>query len=739
MTVLHIDFETFSECDLKETGVYRYAEHPSTEITACSYAFDDGPVTLWIPYDNVPQAIVDAVQVQRPDVTIHAMSAVSGKIANHIRSGGEIRAHNAMFERVIANGVAGEKLGIPKIAIEQTVCTAAKAAAAGIPRSLDEASKALGSPLKDQAGRIAMLQIAKPRKPTKDDPSTRWTFANAPDKWVAMLVYNIDDTPAERGVDQALPDLIPSEQEIYHLDQRINDRGIAVDLESVQNILFVVEQYKAALAKELYELTADWTGEGLQPGQREKIADWVRSKGYPNLVDMTADYLQTVIKGDVCPENVKRVLMIYSTYNAKSVAKYQAMLDAVCADGRLRGMFLYHGAGPGRWSSTIVQLQNTMRPLIKDPETAIEAFRERDFELIRFLYPDLDLMKVAGSCVRSVLVAGPHKKLCYVDFVGIEARINPWFFGDDWMLEAFRKQDAGTGPDTYKVAYCSLFNVPIDSIDWTTVEGALKRQIGKVTELFFNYEGGVGAFLTGAETYNIDLQAVTEAAEPGLSTEAKSHGEWMVANHRCHDVSVRTQIVLDGLKWTWRQRRPRTKQGWKDLMEAAELAVQFPGKAFMIPGGKIAFKVVEYRGRSWLKMRLPSGRCISYYNPRWIPPRQADLWINNELVERTIPGEMRYWGLDTKTRQWVEQGTYGGKIDENADQGYASCLLRRALINLEAAGYPIVGSVHDEAIAEVPEGFGSVEDAGALMCKQDAHADGLPLAVAGHLKPRYGK
>src|ERR1700722_553833 len=204
--ILHIDYETFSECDLKDAGVYRYAEHPSTEINACSYAFDDGPTHLWIPHANVPQTIVDSVSVARPEVKILAKDTCPIEVANHISDGKEVRAHNAQFERVITNGVAGKKLGIPEISIEQTMCTAAKMAASGLPRGLGDAAAALGTPLKDDSGRISMLQLAKPRRPTKDDPSARWTFQNAPEKWIEMFVYNIDDTPAERGIDNAVPD-----------------------------------------------------------------------------------------------------------------------------------------------------------------------------------------------------------------------------------------------------------------------------------------------------------------------------------------------------------------------------------------------------------------------------------------------------------------------------------------------------------------------------------------------------
>ena len=229
------------------------------------------------------------------------------------------------------------------------MCTAAKASAAGLPRSLAACAAALGTELKDSGGRIAMLQLCKPKKPSKADPDTRYSMEKHPDKWIAMLVYNIDDTPAERGIDNAVPDLIPSEQGIYHLDQRINQRGVAVDLDAVSNILYVVEQYKVFLAGECSRLTANWLGDGLLPTQREKISDWVRANGWPHLVDMQAETVKTLCKNPEVPECVKQVLRIYSTYNAKATSKLQAILDAVCADGRLRGMFLFLGAGTGRW------------------------------------------------------------------------------------------------------------------------------------------------------------------------------------------------------------------------------------------------------------------------------------------------------------------------------------------------------------------------------------------------------
>ena len=743
---LHLDFETFSECDLKDAGVYRFAEHPSTEIMACSYAFDDGPVTLWAPYDNVPLEIRQQVQTLRPDVLLVYGTDCPQDIVSHIKSRGEIRAHNAQFERVVSNGVAGRKLGIPLIEIEQTVCTAAKMSANGLPRSLEMAAAALGTDLKDSGGRISMLQLAKPRKPTKADPSTRWTFENAPEKWVAMLVYNIDDTPAERGIDNAVPDLIASEQEIYHLDQRINSRGVAVDLKAVGDILAVVEEYKRWLASECECLTADYLGDGLKPTQREKISDWVRANGWPALADMQAETIKALCKREEVPECVKQVLRIYSTYNAKAVSKLQAILDAVCADGRLRGMFLFLGAGTGRWSSLIVQLQNLMRPLIDDPEFALECFASRSADFVRMMYPDTDLMKVAGSCIRAVLVAGAGKTFLFPDYVGVELRINAWFWNEETELAVYRAQDAGTGPDSYKLTYCDFFNEDINAIDWKSQEGKLKRQIGKVLCLAFGYEGGVSAGVTMVDTYGVDLNKLADALLPIMPEDARQHAEWMWVHHRKDGVTKEQSMALDGAKYLWRQKRPGIRQGWKDLKTAAGLACEFPNKTFF--AGKIAFRVCEYNGRSWLHMRLPSGRDIKYYGPRWIEPKTivrpkkldngygGVTWVDEEVI---LPGEFRYFGVDSKTHQWLEMTSYGGQLDADADQGFASDLLRNGMRNAERLGFPIVATVHDELISEVAEERASVEEIERGMLDQPAYTKGLPLAVETKRQPFYWK
>ena len=188
---------------------------------------------------------------------------------------------------------------------------------------------------------------------------------------------------------------------------------------------------------------------GVRPTQRAKIADWIRANGFEQLADMQAETVKALIAGNKCPDNVKEVLQLYSTYGMKAVSKLDAIEDAVCANGRLHGMFLYYGAGTGRWSSLIVQLQNLFRPVIDDPETAIDAFEKLDLEWVRALWPDTDPMKVIASTLRGMLIPAVGHDLLFLDFAGVESRVNAWLWDEEWKLEAFREYDAGTGPDLY--------------------------------------------------------------------------------------------------------------------------------------------------------------------------------------------------------------------------------------------------------------------------------------------------
>lgn len=733
MTVLHLDFETYSEHDLKQGGAYPYAEHPSTEILVACYAFDDEEVQTWVPGRDGP---------------------VPARVREHIELRREVHAHNYAFERVISNGVAAKKCGFPALTIKQGRCTAAMAAAAGIPRNLGDAAEALATHRKDDAGRLTMLKLSRARKPTKNDPTTRFTRESAPEEFAVLDSYCADDVRAERALDKALPDLTPSEQEIWELVERMNDIGVLADLEAIDNVELLIEEYKRFLELACEKATrppadplAVEQPAGLKPSQREKIAEWIRANGWPTLLDMQAETVKALIKRDDVPDNVKHVLRIYSTYGAKAVTKFTTIREAVCADGRLRGMWLFNGAATGRLSSLIVQLHNLFRPVIDDPETAIAAFASRNLEWIKALYPDHDFMKVAASTVRGHLIAGKGKKYICLDFAGIESRKNAWLWNEEWKLQAFRDYDAGRGPGIYEVVYGQSFQVDPRSIS----KKDPRRQIGKVEDLSMNYEGGVGAFVTMVDTYGVNLAELTEQVYPTLPEEVLETAAWMWRKYgRATELPERIYMACDGVKQLWRRAHPNIVAGWKELRNAAELAVQFPGNTYSVANGKALFKVMENEyGHRWLCMLLPSRkRMLRYFKPEWTPPKKVVV-IEERVghfgdmvkveVEKEIPGELHYMGIDTQTRRYMRTSTYGGKLCENLVQASSADLLRNGMLEMEAAGYPLVLTVHDENGAEVDEGFGSVEEAAALMCKEKPWFAGLPLVAEGWEGRRYRK
>lgn len=982
MKSLHLDIETFSEVDLRAAGVYRYAEHPSTEILCFSYAFDDGPVVDWKPGEPLP---VDVV--------------------THVQNKGEVRAHNAQFERIVLNGVAGQKIGFPHIAVRQCICTAAKMAASGLPRGLDDAAAQLGGIRKDEGGRITMLQLSKPRR----GKETRYTPENAPDKFAILYDYCHTDVEAERSIDRLVPDLSKEEQEIYWLDQVINDRGVLVDVDTVATIQKLVSGYKSQLEQEMIKLT------GFKPSQREKVADWVRGKGV-ELQDLQATTIAAAVKDDI-PADVRRALIVYSTYNAKATSKFDAIEDAVCADKRLHGMFTYHGAGTGRWTSTIVQLHNLARPVIADPEAALDVIQQGDLDWLRMNYPKTDPLKVIASCVRPVLMAREDKTLVFPDYSGIEARYCMWLFGEEWKLEVFRNQDAKTGPDSYVSTYARLFGVDPegvnkhqrqigkvclaadtlvycrrglkridevttedevwDGVEWVSHQGSVcngsksvlnlcgvwltpdhrilcgqtwyeaqclavspeltsralatgaenlpswdsswgqeeayfglwsdaiagppntelkrttsrtvnqsgvisaprissKRNVGgsmqphaptmptaagcstalarqspdvlaqttkhgRITavggyksvlsgvtterhfsamyarflagmtriwtsiastltggmspamygsllgarttrtagrlvssskkmlvydllsvgfrnrftiwsphgplivhncDLAMQYEGGVGAFVTMASTYRLNLNELKDAALHKLDEDSRESAEWMWGRYgRSSGLDHDVYVTCDGLKHMWRKAHPKVKQGWKDVREAAELAVQNPGKVYAVADGRIRFKMGEYRGHNWLCLRLPSGRVLRYFNPRWIEGSviRTDTGFEGEFIEEHTPGELRYWGVDTDTRQYCETSSYGGKWVENATQGGCADILRRALVDMNRNGFCPIGHVHDEPIGEVESPFDSESTLAEQLCAPLSWAPGLPLAIEMNISRRYKK
>lgn len=325
------------------------------------------------------------------------------------------------------------------------------------------------------------------------------------------------------------------------------------------------------------------------------------------------------------------------------------------------------------------------------------------------------LMDVLSSLVRGCIIAPPGRKLVVADLAAIEGRMLAWLACEEWKLQAFRDFDNGIGADQYKLAYAKAFGVPVDQVD------KLMRQIGKVMELFLGYAGGAGAFLTGATTYGFDIEDLGRRAYDTLPDWAREEAHefyaWTVKQKRStYDLSERAFVVCDALKRMWRAAHPNVTALWKELEGACVLAVEYPGNT--LPCRKVKVR----RDGSWLRVVLPSGRALCYPQPK---------------VE---DGQLSYMGVNQYSRKWERIRTYSGKLVENITQAAARDVLAGSMPDVEAAGYQIVLTVHDELVTETPDSPEFTADRLAeIMSRSPEWAPDIPLAAAGFEAYRYRK
>jgi DNA polymerase len=330
-----------------------------------------------------------------------------------------------------------------------------------------------------------------------------------------------------------------------------------------------------------------------------------------------------------------------------------------------------------------------------------------------------DPMKVFASCVRGHLVSAPGKNLLALDFAGIESRVVAWLAGEEWKLKAFRAYDAGTGPDTYKLAYSDTFQVSVASV---TPD---QRQVGKVIDLSIdNYQGGVGAFVTMTKTYGVNLEKLADAFYHKIPADIREQSEWFMEKGGSKGLPARIFVTCDSIKRIRRLKIPNIVRLWEDMEKAAIYATSNPGKVYWIPSKKIGFMV---KG-AWLYMRLPSNRRIAYYKPEIHRNQVED--ENGDLVDGTNE-HLTYMGTDTYTRRWMRVSTYGGRLVQNAGEGVPRDLLCNGMLAAEEAGYETIMTVHDEAVFEIDERFGSLDEAKLIICSVPLWAEGLPVAAAG--------
>jgi DNA polymerase len=702
MTILWFDCETYSECDLKTAGTHRYAEHESTEITVAQWAIDDGE----------PQ-VVDCSHIGPPPADHDDIPHELFMLLHRARFYDDITvvAHNSMFDRTLLRHCWG--IDVP---VERWQDTMIKAMSHGLPGSLDKIGQIVGledDQAKDKRGRELIQLFCKPRP--KGSKLRRATRETHPKEWAEFLEYSRQDIVAMRAIDQRLPSWNyragHAELELWHLDQRINDRGVAVDVQLAEAAIDAVAREQKRLKAEVVEAT---DGLVTNVSRRDALLAFICAEYGVDLPDLKADTLRRRVEDPALPEGVRLLLALRLEGTKTSTAKYKALVTATSADGRLRNTLQFAGATrTARWAGRIFQPQNMPRPDMKqaDIDAGIEALKAGCADLFF-----TNVMQLTANTVRGCIVAPPGKKLVIADLSNIEGRGLAFLAGERWKLKAFADFDQGTGEDLYKVAYGRSFNIdPKDAV-------GQKRQIGKVMELGLGYEGGVAAFLTFAAVYNMDLEELAKAVWDTASREALENAlgmwKWATEKKRTLGLSQQVYVACEVLKRAWRDAHPNTTALWAAAGDSVRAAIANPGQSFAI-GPHLKARV----DGKWLRIRLPSGRYLCYINP---------------AVDED--GSITYFGVNQYTRQWGRIKTYGGKLIENATQAFARDILGHNMPAIEREGFEIVLSVHDELLTETPDEPGySVDRLAGMMATAPAWARGIPLAAAGFETTRYRK
>jgi len=687
MPTLYLDFETFSPVPINH-GTHRYAE--GVEIMVAAWAIDDGPV-------------------HPIDITLPREPVAFWPLQEMIDQANKIVIHNSHFDRTVARHCG---IDIP---VEKIVDTMILAYAHSLPGSLGKLCDVLNVPqdqAKNKDGKRLINLFCQPRP--KNQKLRRATRETHPEDWARFLDYARLDIEAMRAVYKRIPkwNWTSAERELWLLDQKINDRGVAIDMDLVEASIRAVDQAQAGLADRAQDLTLGVVGAATQ---RDALLSYIADVFGVGLEDLRGSTVEKLLEDERLHPDLRDLLAVRLQASTSSTAKYKALQKATSSDGRLRGTLQFAGASrTGRWAGRLFQPQNLPRPSMKAAaiETGIEALKLGCEDL---LYSNV--MDLTSNAIRGCIVAPPGKKLVVADLSNIEGRVLAWLAGEDWKLQAFRDYDAGKGEDLYKITAGRL--VRKNPADISKFE---RQSYGKTTELSMGYEGGVGACVTFATAYNIDLDEMAEQARPtlgaGLIEEARKMLEWMKEQKRpTHGLSDETWVVIDAIKRAWRYAHPKTAAFWKALQQAVVNAVECPGREF--PAGD---HIRVRKDGAWLKIILPSGRALSY------------------PAVRVEDGKITYTGTNQFTRQWGRIGTYGGKLAENVTQAVARDVLAEGMTAADAGGYEIVLSVHDELITEAddtPEA--NAECLSFLMTRNPSWAEGLPLAAAGFETYRYRK
>ena len=633
-----VDFETASECDLKTAGVYNYAKHPSTRVLCMAYAVDDDEVQVWTPDQPFPR-----------------------RILSH-----QIRAHNAAFERLIFWHV----LNMPFL--NNFYCTAAQARANCAPGSLEDVGRFAGSSMrKDHRGAYLVRQCCLP--PFRMDLLPE------------LFEYCAQDVRTMRAVSKSLRELTEEELEDYHVNERINDRGVRVDVDLCRAAV----GYADKELQEIQDTVREITGGQIQSVRSPRMREWVAARLGPQALKlMDKDGKQSIDKTvranllaledpEEVPPDVREVIQCADDLWASSVAKFARLWNLAGDDARVRGAFVFAGgSATGRASSYGAQVHNFTRKCAAEPERVRHAMVRGHAIVPAFGRRVTDVLR---GMLRPALIPAEGKKLVVADWAAIEGRVNPWLSGrGEKKLQQFRD-----GLDAYIVNAAKTFRRSYEDIlrEYQETNKSDHRQVGKVQELACGFGGGVGAFDAMGRAYGLTLP----------------------------EDEARRMVNA------WRRANEWAVPFWEELESAYTRAVRNPGKQFQ------AGRIVYLHDGTHLWYALPSGRVLCYPYAKF--------------EDDAITYAKAAWKPAADAKEWPRARLWRGLACENVTQATAHDLLREALRRLD----DVVLHVHDEIVLETDRPEEALEELQKVMTTPPAWAAGLPLDAEASIMERYAK
>lgn len=644
--ILHIDIETYSSVDITKSGAYKYASAPDFKVMLFGYAYADSDVNV---------------------VDLEHGETIPEKVLADLYDSSVIKtAFNANFEITCLNRMLNSAL-----VTDQWECTMVRSYYLGLSGGLDAVAKALNlEVVKDPRGKALIKKFCTPDgKKSLEQLSLEGVSGD----WEQFKEYCKRDVEVEKALYakvSGLYNISAEEHKLWVLDQKINSYGIKVDTKLIANALECARIYSDKLqeqAKKISRLD--------NPKSNAQVKKWLSVYENINTESVTKDNIAD-IKSQAKDSKTKEFLDIYSELTKTSVSKYEAMTNALCPDGRVRGLLQFNGASrTARWAGRLIQVHNLPKNYISDLEDARELLVKGDYTGLDIMYPSI--FGVLSELIRTAFIPKEGCRFVISDFSAIEARIIAWLANERWRLDVFNSHGK-----IYEASASAMFHVPIEEITKTST----LRQKGKVAELACGYQGGVGA-----------LKAMG-ALKMGVPEEE-----------------------LQGLIDNWRRANPKIVSLWKRVENAAFNAVERKNKVQFDKNIRFLYD------KGNLLIRLPSGRSLCYLS--------ALIETGKKFGNKVLS----YKGMDQTTKQFTKIETYGGCLVENIVQAIARDCLATALTRIDAAGYNIVMHIHDEIVLEVSKDKDCMDEINEIMAEPIEWASGLPLKGDGFETEFYRK